>query len=128
VPPCINPLSTVSMSSVNRCGRRLLCGVALLVLAPLIWSAEQIEPRPNSPFFIYVTNKGSGDVAVIDGLHQQVLGTIALGKRLRVIAADPLNHRVFLAGRQRYPRFDSASCVVSVDVNGLRNHVTRMVA
>jgi YVTN family beta-propeller protein len=65
---------------------------AFLLPAALLWScasapvAEKKEPeakKPVSPYLVYVTNEGSGDLSVIDPALDQVLDTIPLGKRPR---------------------------------------------
>ena len=58
----------------------------LLVLSPL-------TGRAGANFHIYVSNEKSGDVTVINGSDNQVLATIAAGKRPRGDAARGLEAR-----------------------------------
>jgi YVTN family beta-propeller protein len=46
---------------------------------------------------IYVTNEASGDLSIIDAATQAVVGTMALGKRPRGIAASPDGKLLYVA-------------------------------
>jgi YVTN family beta-propeller protein len=70
-------------------GRRALA-TALLALIPLLGRAGQ-------NYQVFVTNERSGDVTVINGADNQVLGTIAVGKRPRGIHASPDGKTVYVA-------------------------------
>jgi YVTN family beta-propeller protein len=53
---------------------------------------------PAAPHYqVFVSNERSGDVTIIDGGDNQVLGTIAVGKRPRGIHASPDGKSVFVA-------------------------------
>src|SRR5262245_15946514 len=68
---------------------RLVCciiGVSLAVIA----HAES----PN--YLVFVSNERSGDVTVIDGATDSVVGTFPVGKRPRGIHATPDGKRVFV--------------------------------
>lgn len=65
-------------------------GAALAVWLP---SAAQAAAH----YQIYVSNERSGDVTVIDGGNNQVLGTIPVGKRPRGIHASPDGKTVYVA-------------------------------
>lgn len=65
-------------------------GSMLIALAPLAGQASQ-------RYQIYVSNEKSGDVTVIDGSDNRVLGTIAVGKRPRGIHAGPDGKTVYVA-------------------------------
>jgi YVTN family beta-propeller protein len=62
----------------------------LMALSPLTGHAS-----PN--FQIYVSNESSGDVTVINGRDNQVLGAIPVGKRPRGIHASPDGKTVYVA-------------------------------
>jgi len=62
----------------------------LLVVVPVIGRAA-------AAYQIFVSNERSGDVSVIDGSDNQVLGTIAVGKRPRGIHASPDGKFVYVA-------------------------------
>jgi YVTN family beta-propeller protein len=65
-------------------------GPALIALLPLTVQAGQ-------NYQVYVSNEKSGDVTVINGSDNQVLGTIAVGKRPRGIHASPDGKTVYVA-------------------------------
>jgi YVTN family beta-propeller protein len=70
-------------------GLRVL-GCALIALSPLKGLAA-------ASYQIYVSNEKSGDVTVINGSDNQVLGTIPVGKRPRGIHASPDGKTVYVA-------------------------------
>src|SRR4051812_34992492 len=49
------------------------------------------------PFLVYVTNERSGDLTIIDGESDAVLGTFPIGKRPRGIQTSRDGKRVFIA-------------------------------
>jgi YVTN family beta-propeller protein len=65
-------------------------GSVLIGLLPLTGQASQ-------NYQIYVSNEKSGDVTVINGSDNQVLGTIPVGKRPRGIHASPDGKTVYVA-------------------------------
>jgi len=65
-------------------------GSALLALFPLLGLA-------GPSYQVYVSNERSGDVTIIEGGSNQVLGTIPVGKRPRGIHASPDGKRVYVA-------------------------------
>jgi YVTN family beta-propeller protein len=65
-------------------------GSALVALSPLAAHASQ-------DYQIYVSNEKSGDVTVINGSDNRVLGTIPVGKRPRGIHAGPDGKTVYVA-------------------------------
>jgi YVTN family beta-propeller protein len=65
-------------------------GSLLLALSPLTGHASQ-------NYQIFVSNEKSGDVTVINGSDNQVLGTIPVGKRPRGIHASPDGKTVYVA-------------------------------
>jgi YVTN family beta-propeller protein len=67
-----------------------LLGSVLMALSPLTGRAA-----PN--YQIYVSNEKSGDVTVINGSDNQVLTTIAVGKRPRGIHASPDGKTVYVS-------------------------------
>ena len=50
-----------------------------------------------APFVVYVTNERSGDLTVIDGTTDAVVGTYPVGKRPRGIQTAPGGQRVYIA-------------------------------
>ncbi|HSP45992.1 MAG TPA: hypothetical protein VLO30_08365 [Chthoniobacterales bacterium] len=62
------------------------------LLGPLIGADAQ-----EKPFLLYVGNERSGDVTVIDGTNDMVLGTFPVGKRPRGIQTAPDGRRIFVA-------------------------------
>ena len=71
------------------------CGSALLALFPLLGFPLLGLAGPN--YQVYVSNERSGDVTIIDGSSNQVLGTIWVGKRPRGIHAGPDGKTVYVA-------------------------------
>src|ERR1700722_13353928 len=65
-------------------------GYVLIALSPLVAHAGQ-------NYQIYVSNEKSGDVTVINGSDNRVLGTIPVGKRPRGIHASPDGKTVYVA-------------------------------
>ena len=65
-------------------------GSVLIALSPLMGQAGQ-------NYQIYVSNEKSGDVSVINGSDNQLLGTIPVGKRPRGIHASPDGKTVYVA-------------------------------
>jgi YVTN family beta-propeller protein len=65
-------------------------GYALIALSPLTAQAGQ-------NYQVYVSNEKSGDVTVINGGDNRVLGTIPVGKRPRGIHASPDGKTVYVA-------------------------------
>jgi len=81
------------MSTVKRiAGLRgfLVLGAALIAMSPVAGHAGQ-------NYQIYVSNERSGDVTVINGSDNRVLGTIPVGKRPRGIHAGPDGKVVYVA-------------------------------
>src|ERR1017187_2606356 len=64
-------------------------GSMMIALSPLTGQASQI-------YQVYVSNEKSGDVTVINGSDNQVLGTIPVGKRPRGIHASPDGSTVYV--------------------------------
>ncbi len=80
--------------SLGRRSGSLVLAALLVNYAAGALAASMQDP---TPFRVYVTNEGSGDVTVIDGATREVVATIPLGKRPRGIVADALNRRLFVA-------------------------------
>src|SRR5258708_5600155 len=64
-------------------------GLVLIALSPL-------TARAGQNYQIYVSNEKSGDLTVINGSDNQVLGTIPVGKRPRGIHASPDGKNVYV--------------------------------
>src|SRR3954463_11014772 len=64
-----------------------------LVFWLLLASVTRAEPPS---YLVFVSNERSGDVTVIDGTTDDVLGTFPVGKRPRGIHATPDGRRVFV--------------------------------
>ena len=65
-------------------------GSVLIALSPLTgWASQNYQ--------VYVSNEKSGDITVINGSDNQVLGTIPVGKRPRGIHASPDGKTVYVA-------------------------------
>src|SRR5213596_1031282 len=68
-----------------------------LFVSLLLWVLFSAVPRAESPgYLVFVSNERSGDVTVIDGTTDSVIGTFAVGKRPRGIHAAPDGRRVFV--------------------------------
>jgi YVTN family beta-propeller protein len=67
------------------------------IISLLFWvlfaAATRAEPTTYS---VFVSNERSGDVTVIDGSTDSVVGTFAVGKRPRGIHATPDGRRLFV--------------------------------
>src|SRR5260370_12430476 len=77
---------------------RWVCG--FWVFGFLVAAARRGEPPS---YLVFVSNERSGDVTVIDGATDSVVGTFPVGKRPRGIHATPDGRRLFvtLSGSQR---------------------------
>src|SRR5438067_1473828 len=66
----------------------IVCTVAITLALAVCAEAQK--------YFVFVSNERSGDVTVIDGTTDSVIGTLAVGKRPRGIHAAPDGRRVFV--------------------------------
>src|SRR5258705_11068290 len=63
----------------------------------LLWILFTAATRAESTsYLVFVSNERSGDVTVIDGATDDVVGTFPVGKRPRGIHATPDGRRVFV--------------------------------
>src|SRR5258707_14767351 len=66
-------------------------------LSLLLWILETAATRAESTsYLVFVSNERSGDVTVIDGATDDVVGTFPVGKRPRGIHATPDGRRGFV--------------------------------
>src|SRR4029077_991285 len=89
------------------------------VLWVLLAPATRAEPPS---YLVFVSNERSGDVAVIDGPTDDVVGTFPVGKRPRGIHATPDGRRVFvtLSGSPRMaPGLDENRAPADKTADGL---------
>src|SRR5215203_3825085 len=69
-----------------------------LFISSLLWILFTAATRGESPnYLVFVSNERSGDVTIIDGATDSVLGSFPVGKRPRGIHATPDGRRVFVA-------------------------------
>src|SRR4029077_4434064 len=69
-----------------------------LFISWILWVFLAASTRAESPsYLVFVSNERSGDVAVIDGATDNVVGSFPVGKRPRGIHATPDGRRVFVA-------------------------------
>ncbi len=66
-------------------------------LALMLCAMSPLTGHAGTNYQIYVSNEKSGDVTVINGSDNQVLGTIPVGKRPRGIHASPDGKTVYVA-------------------------------
>src|SRR5204862_4763326 len=66
----------------------IVCTVAITLALAVCAEAQN--------YFVFVSNERSGDVTVVDGTTDGVIGTFAVGKRPRGIHAAPDGRRVFV--------------------------------
>src|SRR5678815_2349388 len=90
---------------------RLLAGLCLPVILLVACSSQpssDAKPVPGPaaapappavppPYYVYVTNEGSGDLSVIDPIARAVATTIPLGKRPRGVKANADGTQLFAA-------------------------------
>ena len=68
-----------------------------LFVSLLLWILFTAATRAESPsYLVFVSNERSGDVTVIDGATDDVVGTFPVGKRPRGIHATPDGRRIFV--------------------------------
>ena len=68
-----------------------------LFVSLLLWILFTAATRAESPsYLVFVSNERSGDVTVIDGGTDDVVGTFPVGKRPRGIHATPDGRRIFV--------------------------------
>ncbi|NIM52244.1 MAG: beta-propeller fold lactonase family protein, partial [Gemmatimonadales bacterium] len=75
--------------------------------------AVDVNPRTNR---VYVANRESNEVTVIDGESLEVLATVAVGEEPWDVAVDPTTGRIFVSNHR--------SGTVSV-IDGHRNSIIR---
>ena len=95
---------------------KFLVIVLIVILAGFAMGAE------SPSYFAFVSNEKSGDVTVIDGTSDAVVGTFAVGKRPRGIHATPDGKRIFvtLSGSPRMaPRVDTERAAADKTADGL---------
>jgi YVTN family beta-propeller protein len=69
-----------------------------LLVPSVLWILLATATRAEPPsYLVFVSNERSGDITVIDGDTDDVLGTFPVGKRPRGIHAAPDGRRVFVA-------------------------------
>src|SRR2546423_13884699 len=92
----------------------IVCTVAITLALAVCAEAQN--------YFVFVSNERSGDVTVIDGTTDSVIGTFAVGKRPRGIHAAPDGRRVFvtLSGSPRMvPGVDESRAPADKRADGL---------
>jgi YVTN family beta-propeller protein len=79
--------------------RRFLIAAPILSLAVTAACRRRPEVRaePPKPTRVYVSNEDTGEVAVIDGLRNEVTGKIAVGKRPRGLRVSGDGRKLFVA-------------------------------
>ena len=65
-----------------------------VILTGILVCDAQLPPSP--PYYVYVTNEGSGDMSVINPLSNRVVATVPLGKRPRGIHASLDRRTIYL--------------------------------
>src|SRR5215510_13000792 len=81
----------------SRALRRTRHAMHRLFIAFVVWILLLGVTRGESPgYLVFVSNERSGDVTVIDGATDNVVGTFPVGKRPRGIHAAPDGRRVFV--------------------------------
>src|SRR5215813_8127198 len=94
-----------------------------LFVSWVLWIVVGIATRAESPgYLVFVSNERSGDVTVIDGVTDDVVGTFPVGKRPRGIHATPDGRRVFvtLSGSPRMaPGLDENRAPANKRADGL---------
>ena len=56
-----------------------------------------LPPPTATPYLVYVTNEGSGDVSIVDPAASREIGRIAIGKRPRGLVASPDGALLYVA-------------------------------
>jgi len=77
--------------------RRIAGFYSLHALACMLIALPPLTAQAGQNYQVYVSNEKSGDVTVINGSDNQVLGTIPVGKRPRGIHASPDGKTVYVA-------------------------------
>src|SRR6201984_2434384 len=68
-----------------------------LFVSWMLWVLLAAATRAEAPsYLVFVSNERSGDVTVIDGATDEVVGTFPVGKRPRGIHATPDGRRLFV--------------------------------
>src|SRR5215470_4626045 len=68
-----------------------------LFVSSVLWIVLAVATRAESPtYLVFVSNERSGDVTLIDGATDSIVGTFPVGKRPRGIHATPDGRRVFV--------------------------------
>jgi YVTN family beta-propeller protein len=78
-------------------GKRIARFHSVRILTSVLTAFSPLGGHASQNFQIYVSNEVSGDITVINGADNQVLGTIPVGKRPRGIHSSPDGKTVYVA-------------------------------
>src|SRR6476646_9672764 len=77
-----------------RCNASRMCRFLVICVSSV--AAAGVLRAESPSYLVFVSNERSGDVTVIDGATDTVVGTFPVGKRPRGIHATPDGRRVFV--------------------------------
>ena len=77
--------------------RTRLPSASPLSIASFVGFSRSCDARESASYLVFVSNERSGDVTVIDGATDGVIGTFPVGKRPRGIHGTPGGRHVFVA-------------------------------
>ncbi len=84
------------MKSISKMFKALLGGTRFWLLAPL---AVALGSIPAEARLVYVTNRNSGNVSVIDTATNTVVATVTVGALPQALAVTPNGAHVYVANR-----------------------------
>ena len=92
-----DPGYNADAKGIARCRIAMYASPHASLVSSLRPSRWQLASRAESPsYLVFVSNERSGDVTVIDGATDSVVGSFPVGKRPRGIHATPDGRRVFV--------------------------------
>jgi len=77
--------------------KRIARAIGFRVVGPVLMVLSPLQGQAGQSYQIFVSNEKSGDVTVINGNDNQVLGTIAVGKRPRGIHVSADGKTIYVA-------------------------------
>ena len=79
------------------CRQPAVLEARLASLVAALRAPAGLPPPTATPYLVYVTNEGSGDVSIVDPAASREIGRIAIGKRPRGLVASPDGALLYVA-------------------------------
>jgi YVTN family beta-propeller protein len=76
---------------------KTLGGIALAAISLAACHPAKAPDKAQADYSVYVTNEGSDDLSIIDGLSHQLVATVPVGKRPRGVRVSPDGRTLYVA-------------------------------